>query len=120
MVESEACLNWYHLGCGSISEVEYAKTVWCCMTCKKQQEAYRTENGLKIFLRFVDDIVRSVEGNPGVVLEAANKSHTNFQFTIEEFHSNGKLAFLVFYVNRDSGKKSFVSGSKNSLIPALF
>ena len=68
----------------------------------------------------MDDIVRTVEGNPGVVLEAANKSHTNLQSTIEEFHSNGKLAFLVFYVNRDSGKTSFVSGNINSLIPALF
>ena len=43
-VECEACLNWYHLGCGNISESEYAdiaETVWYCMTCKNQQEADR-------------------------------------------------------------------------------
>ena len=37
-VECEACLNFYHLGCGNISESEYvdiAETVWYCMTCKK-------------------------------------------------------------------------------------
>ena len=37
-VECEACLNWYHLGCGDISEFKYAEiaeTVWYCMTCKK-------------------------------------------------------------------------------------
>ena len=37
-VECEACLNWYHLGCGNISEFKYAEiaeTVWYCMTCRK-------------------------------------------------------------------------------------
>ena len=67
----------------------------------------------------MDDIVRTVRGDPGVVLEAGNKSHTNLQFTIEEFHSNGKLAFLDFYVNVESGKNSHVSGTEISLIPAL-
>ena len=47
------------------------------MTCKKQQEAYRTVNGVKNFLIYVDVIVRTVKGNPGVVLEAANKLHPN-------------------------------------------
>ena len=85
-VKCEACLNWYLLGCGNISESEYAdiaETVWYCITCKNQQEADRAENGVKVFLRYVDDIVRTVKGDPGVVLEAANKLHTNLQFTLE-------------------------------------
>ena len=49
---------------------------------------------------------RTVKGNPGVVLEAANKLHPNLQFTIEELDSNGNLAFLVLNVNVDSGKKA--------------
>ena len=101
-VECEACLNWYHLGCGNISESKYADiadTVWYCMTWKKQQEADRTVNCVKVFLRYVDDIVRTVKGNPGVVLETANKLHPNLQFTIEELDSNRNLAFL------DSAKK---------------
>ena len=80
-VECEAGLNGYHLGCGNILESEYAdiaETVWYCMTCKKQQEADRTVNGVKVFLRYVDDIVRTVKGDPGVVLEAANKLHPTF------------------------------------------
>ena len=48
----------------------------------------------KVFLRYVDDIVRTVKGNPGLVLEAAYKLHPNLQFTIEDFDSNGNLAFL--------------------------
>ena len=86
-VECEACLIWYHLGCGNILELEYAdiaETVWFCRKCKKQQEADRTETGFKVFLRYVDDIVRTVKGDLDVVLEAAVKLHPNLQFTLEE------------------------------------
>ena len=76
-----------------------------CLTCKKQQEADRNENNVKVFLRHVEDIVRTVKGDPGVVIEAANKLHPNLQFTIEELDSNGNLAFLELNVNVDSGKK---------------
>ena len=40
----------------------------------------------------MDDIVRTVERDPGVVLEGANKFHPNLQFAIEELDSTGKLA----------------------------
>ena len=53
----------------------------------------------------MDDIVRTVKGDPGLVLEAASKLHPNLQFTIEEFDRNGNLAFLGLNVNVDSGKK---------------
>ena len=53
----------------------------------------------------MDDIVRAVKGDPGLVLEAAKKLHPNLQFTIEELDSNGNLAFLDLNVNVDSGKK---------------
>ena len=72
---------------------------------QKQQEADRTENAVKIFLRYVDDKVRNVKGDTGAVIEAANKLHANLQFTIEEIDSNGSLALLDLNVNVDSGKK---------------
>ena len=62
-------------------------------------------NVVKVFLRYVDDIVRTVKGNPGIVLEAANKLHPTLHFTIEEHDSNGNLTFLDLNVNVDSGKK---------------
>ena len=61
--------------------------------------------GVKVFLRYVDDLVRRVKGNPGIVLEAANKLHPNLQFTIEELDSDGNLSFSELNVNVDSGKK---------------
>ena len=88
---------------------------------QKQQEADRTLNGVKVFLRYVDDIVRTVKGDLGVVFEAANKLHPNLQFTVEELDSNGNLAFSYLSVNVNSGKKrSHVVGTKNPLIPAPF
>ena len=53
----------------------------------------------------MDEIVRNVKGDPGLVLEAANKMRPNLQFTIEELDSNGNLAFLDLNVNVDEGKK---------------
>ena len=107
-IDFQACLKWYHLGCGNISESEYAdiaETVWYCIACKKQQEADRAESCVNVFLRYVDDIVRTVKGDPSLVLEAAKKLHPNLQFTIEELDSNGNLAFLDLNVNVDSAKK---------------
>ena len=71
----------------------------------KQQETDRTENGVKVFLRYVVEKVRTVKGDTGVVLEAANKLHPNLQFTIEELDSSVNLAFLDLNVNVDSGIK---------------
>ena len=88
---------------------------------KKQQEADRNVNGVNVFLRYVDDIVRTVKGVPGVVLEAANELHPKLQFTIEELDNNGNLAFLDLNVNVDSGKKGHMwLVPKNPLIPAPF
>ena len=47
-----------------------------------------------MFLRSVNNIVRTVRANPGVVLEAATKLHPKLQFTIEKLDSDGNLAFF--------------------------
>ena len=84
------------------------------MTCTKQQEADRTENDVKVFLRYVDEIFRTVEGDPGVVLEPANKFHPNLQFTIKELDSKD---ILLTWIQEKSSHKV---GTKNSVIPAPF
>ena len=107
-VECHACWNCHHLGWFNKSESEctdIAETVWFCITCKKQQEADRAENGVKVFLRYKDDIVRTVNGDLGLVLEAANKLHSNLQFTMKNLDSNGNLAVLDLNINVESGKK---------------
>ena len=55
----------------------------------------------KLFLRYVDDIVRTVKGDPEKVLRAANLLHPNLQFTIETPNTNGKLAWLDLHISFD-------------------
>ncbi|XP_063728862.1 uncharacterized protein LOC134856523 [Symsagittifera roscoffensis] len=73
--------------------------------CKEQRDQEKPTENVKAFLRYVDDIVRTVKGDPDIVLKAANELHPNLQFTIENPDSNGDLAFLDLNNNVDSRKK---------------
>ena len=72
---------------------------------QKTTGTYWAENGVEVYLRYVDDKVRTVKGDHGLFLEAANELHPNLQFTREGLDTNDNLAFLDLYVNVDSGKK---------------
>ena len=70
-VENEYCLNWYHIKCGDISDDEYqskSETVWFCRKCIAIREKNKSVQQAKSFLRYVDDIVRTVKGDPEKVL----------------------------------------------------
>ncbi|XP_063713937.1 uncharacterized protein LOC134841828 [Symsagittifera roscoffensis] len=75
--------------------------------CKEQRDQEKPTENVKAFLRYVDDIVRTVKGDPDIVLKAANELHPNLKFTIENPDSNGDLAFLDLNINVDSRKKVF-------------
>ena len=97
-VECECCLNWYHVKCGDISDDEYRKiseTVWNCRKCIATREKNKSEQQAHLFLRYVDDIVRTVKGDPEKVLQAAILLHPNLQFTIETRNTNENLQ--IFY-----------------------
>ena len=49
---------------------------------------------MKLFLSYVDDIVRIVHGEPICVLDAADSLHPNLQFTLEETSSEVNFSFL--------------------------
>ena len=49
--------------------------------------------GLKIFLRYGEDIARTVVGDH-VFYQNANKLHPNLQFTVETHNENVDYAFL--------------------------
>ena len=78
---------------------------WFVVCTTRRFSNGRIPSSVEVFLRYVDDRVRTVKGDPGLVLEAANKLHRNLQFTIEELDSNSDLGFLGLNVNVDSGKK---------------
>ena len=79
-VECECCLNWYHAKCVDISDVEYrniSETVWYCRKCIAIRETNKSVQLAKLFLRYVDDIVRTEKGDPEKVLRAANLLQPN-------------------------------------------
>ena len=49
---------------------------------------------MKLFLRYVDVIVKTVKGDQRGVLQAANKLLSTLQFNLETPNENGDLAFL--------------------------
>ena len=98
-VECECCLNWYHVKCGDISDDEYrniSETVWYCRKCIAIREKNKSGQQSKLFLRYVDDIVRTVKEDPEKVLRAANLLHPNLQFTIETRDTKHKRNFGIF------------------------
>ena len=101
-------MNWYHVKCGDILADEYrnmSETVWYCRKCIAIREKNKPVMQAKLFLRYVDDIVRTVKGDPEKVLRAANLLHQNLQFTIETQNTNGKLAFLDLQTSIDKSRK---------------
>ena len=107
-VECESCLNWYHVKCGDISDDEYRnviETVWYCRKCIAIREKNKSVQQAKLFLRYVDDIMRTVKDDPEKVLRAANLLYPNLQFTIETTNTNGNLAFLDLKVSIDESRK---------------
>ena len=107
-VECECCLNWYHVKCGDVLDDEYRKiseTVWYCRKCIARREQNKSVQQAKLFLRYVDDIVSTVKGDPEKVLRAANLLHPNLQFTKETPNTNENLAFLDLQISIDKSRK---------------
>ena len=108
-VECECCLNLYHVKCGDISSNdEYRNinaTVWYCRKCITIREKNKSVQQAKLFLRYVDDIVRTAKGDPEKVLLAANLLHPNLQFTIKKPNTKKKLAFLILQISIDKSRK---------------
>ena len=116
-VECEICQNWYHLKCGKMSNDVYASITelfWYCESCCRAKNKKKDTPQLKMFLGYVDDIVRTVRGEPSCLLDAANSLHPNLQFTLEETNSEGNLPFLDLNIN------VFAVGMKNQRILGLY
>ena len=106
-VDCESCNNWFHAKCQGITYTDYQtmqEIVWI--------SSYFAEKGrkedtleLKLFKRYVDDIVCTVMGNPLDYLEYANSLHKNLQFTLETPNGSGDLAFLDINININEDRK---------------
>ena len=96
-VENECCRNWYQINCRKVSDEVYAfmtEVVWYCESCCCSKNKEKDTPQVQLFLRYGDEIVRTVRGEPSCVLGATNTFHRNLQLTLEETNSAGKLLFL--------------------------
>ena len=101
-VECESCRNWYHLKCGKISDGVYSsitEIIQYCEICCRAKNKEKDTPQVKLSLRYVDDIVRTVREKPSCLLDAANSLHPNLQFTLERINSDGILPFLDLQIN---------------------
>ena len=76
--------------------------------CRKRiaiREKNESVQQAKLFLRYVDDIMRTVKGEPEKVLWAANLLHPSLHFTKETPNTNGNLAFLDLKISVGKGRK---------------
>ena len=106
-VECESCKNWFHEKCQGITDTEYQTMqdiVWICSYCAEKGRKEDTLE-LKLFKRYVDDIVCTVKRNPLDYLEYANSLHKNLQFTLETPNGSGDLAFLDLNINLNEDRK---------------
>ena len=78
--------------------------VWICSYCAEKGRKQDTLE-LKLFKRYMDDIVCTVKGNPLDYLEYANSLHKNLQFTLETPNGSGDLAFLDLNINLNEDRK---------------
>ena len=75
--------------------------VWIRTYCSNQQTVgYDKE--MKLFKRYVDDIICTVRGDPDEYLKFAKSLHNNLPFTLEKVNMDGDLVFLDINVNMSS------------------
>ena len=60
---------------------------------------------MKLFKRYVEDIICNVRGDPDEILKFANSLQNNLQFILEKVNMEGDVAFLDINVNVSSKSK---------------
>ena len=91
---------------GKISDDVYAsitEIVWDCESCCRAKNKEKNTPQVKLFLRYVHEIVRTVRGEPSCLLNAANSLHQNLQFTLEKTTSEVNFPFLDLNINVSQG-----------------
>ena len=78
--------------------------VWICSYCTEKGRKEDTLE-MKLFKRYMDDIVCTVKGNPLEYLEYASSLHKSLQFTHETTNGSGHLAILDLNINLNADRK---------------
>ena len=63
------------------------------------------ETERQLLLRYFDDIICTVNGEPDTLLRKVNTLHRKLEFTMEKPNENGNLAFLDMNININDCKE---------------
>ena len=96
-VECEVCNRWFHSKC---QQIRVENQFWMCsFCCENEQTDINHSSETNVFLRYVNDIVRTVRGDTKELLYAVNNLHPNLQFTIKTTDDKNSLPFLDMSIN---------------------
>ena len=114
-VECKSCKNWFHAKCQGITDtsIRTCRKLYGSVPIVRKKVPRRTQE-LRIFRRYVDDIVCTVKGDPLEYLENANSLHKHLQFTLETKNCSGDLAFIQLNKNVNKDRKISFQGYQNS------
>ena len=103
VVECEICNRWFHAKCQQISNTENDSTenrFWMCSFCRENDQTdINHSSETNVFLRYVDDIVRTVRGDTKELLDSVNNLHPILQFTLGTTVDKNSLPFLDMSIN---------------------
>ena len=92
-----------------------------CSFCRENDHTdINHSSETKVFLRNVDDILRTIRGDTKELLDAVNNLHPNIQFTLETTDDKNGLTFLEMSINVQPEGNIFADGIKNHQIPEQF
>ena len=81
---------------------------WMCSFCRENDRTdINHSSETKVFLRYVDDIVRTVRGDTKELLDVVNNLHPNLKFTLETTDDKNSLTFLDMSINVQPEGKIF-------------
>ena len=97
MSENQYHRIWYH-----------GKPVWMCSCCRENDKTdIYLSSETKVFLWYVEEIVRTVRGDTKELLDAVKNIHPNLQFTLETTNDKNSLPFLDKSINVQPEGKIF-------------
>ena len=73
---------------------------WMCLFCREtDKNDINHSSETKVFLSYVDNIVRTVRGDKNELLDAVNNLHPNLQYLLETTDNKNSLPFLDISFN---------------------
>ena len=111
-IECEVCNRSFHAKCQQISNTEYdsmENQFWMCSFCRKNDQTdIKHSSETEVFLRYVDDTVRTVRGDTKELLDAVNNLHPNLQITLETTDDKKQFAISRHVNQRTTGGEHFL------------